>query len=262
MVFGGNGHPLIQMEIEGNIYPLSIDLGSYAQMSIDKEVLEKIKKKPYGLAKFNDFKGNNYVSPKYLIPEIRIGNTIFVEVIAAEENEDFKKNTVLWDNPESTSSRLGGKMGRALLKRNTSLLLDFPNSRVAFIENPRLLKTVSFSEDSLAIPFEYTSFGITLMVNTDLGVKRVFLDTGCTINAIRATQCQNLECQIDRNGLPYFMSSQFNIGNKSFGKIQLYPLDIAIGIDEFDGILGMDFMRHHTFYIDFQHKVLYIDSIL
>jgi hypothetical protein len=259
IVFGENGHPLIQMEIEGSAYLLSIDLGFYAQVSIEQEILEKIKKTPYGLAKFNDFKGNNYVSQKYLIPEIRIGNTIFAEVIAKEESEDFKKNSVLWDRSESTPSKIRGKIGRALLKRKNILLLDFPNSRIAFIENPRLFKALNFLDDVPPIPFEYTHSGIVLTVNTDLGTKKIFLDTGFTINAIRAAQCQNQKCQIDRNGLSYFTSSQFVIGNKNYGETRFYPLDIAIGIDEFDGILGMDFMRRHTFYIDFREKILHIE---
>jgi hypothetical protein len=258
VIFDGACRPLIEIEIEGDVYHLVIDLGSYVQMSIDKQILEKIKKKSYGVAKFGDFKGNHYVSQKYLIPEIKIGNTIFSEVIAKEENDDFKKTTILWESSESAPSRCNGKIGRALLKRTNILLLDFPNSRVAFIKNPRLLNAQNFPEDFLAIPFEFTVSGIILKIHTDLGEKKFLLDSGLTINAIRANQCQNLECQNDKNGLGYFMSSQFVIGDKSFGKTRLYPLNITPDIENIDGILGMDFMRHHTFYIDFRKKILYI----
>lgn len=257
IVFDDDDLPFIEMEIEGNVYPLLIDLGSYAQMSVDREVLEKINKNAYGIAKFEDFQGNRYESRKYLIPEIKIGNTIFAEVITKEENKDFKKKIILWESPDCPPSKIGGKVGRALLKRK-NILLDFPNSRMAFFEKAESFKSSNFPDNFLATPFEITSLGITLKIQIDLGEKKFILDSGSTLSAIRSSQCKNLACQKGENGLSYFTSSQLIIGNKSFDEIRLHLLDIA-EIEQIDGVLGMDFMRRHAFYIDFRRKTLYIN---
>jgi len=256
IVYDEDDLPLIEVKIEDNVYSLLIDLGSYAQISLDEEILEKINKKPYGIAKFEDFQGSRYKSEKYLIPEIRIGNTIFAEVIAKGENKDFKKKIVLWESPDHSPSKLGGKVGRNLLKRK-NIFLDFLNSRMAFVEKVDSLKSLNFPDNFLAIPFEITSLGITLKIKTDIGEKKFILDSGSTLSAIRASQYRNLACQKGENGLNYFTSSQFIIGNRSFDEIRLHLLDIA-AVEQVDGVLGMDFMRHHAFYIDFRKKTLHI----
>jgi hypothetical protein len=258
MKFDVSDVPLIEIEIEGSIYPVMLDLGSYTQVSLEQEILKKISKKPLGIAQFGDIKGNNYESQKYLIPEIKIGNSIFSEVIVKEENDDFKKNCVLWDYSDAIPLKRRGVIGRSLLKRQ-NILLDFPHSGMLFVENIDSLKDVGFSiQDMLAVPFTMTSLGIILNIETDIGTKQFLLDSGFTISVIRASQCKNISFQKDRRGCDYFSTSQFIIEGNNFANMPLHLLDLPADMNEIDGILGMNFMRHHAIYFDFRNRILYI----
>src|SRR5579862_907719 len=95
VTFSESELPLVKVEIEGNTYSLLVDLGFNAQLTLQKSILEKIRKKPYGTVQFIDVLGNDYESQKYLIPEIKIGNITFAEVIVEEENDEYNKNVVI-----------------------------------------------------------------------------------------------------------------------------------------------------------------------
>ena len=251
--------PLVETKIEGKSYPLMLDLGSYSQMKLKGKILKRVNKRPYGLAKFGDVRGNHYESQKYLIPEVKIGNHLFAEVIAVEENSEFVRNTENWDPSEDPPAESNGAIGRSLLKRK-NIFLDFPHSRIAFVEDANLPQGLSSSiEDMLAVPFKMTTCGVVLRVKTDLGEKRFLLDSGFTKSVIRPPQCQDWECQQDEYGDKYFNNLQFLIGGKDFGSFPLYLLDITPEI-EVDGILGMSFLRHHAVYIDFRNRVIYFEN--
>lgn len=251
--------PLIDAEIEGNRCSLMLDLGSYSQLSLSTVLLNKVHKKSYGVSKFKDVRGNYYESQRYLIPEVKLRNHVFSEIIASEENDDFVKNTEIWtpsEGPPSSSNQ--GTIGRAFLKRK-NVFLDFPHSRMALIERTDSPKNFGFSvENMVMVPFELASLGIILNIDTDLGEKRFLLDSGFTRSVIKTSEYQDRECQKDEKGDAYFISQQFVIEGKEFGNFKLYLLDMAPEMDKVDGVLGMSFMRHHAVYIDFREKTLYI----
>ena len=214
---------MIEMEIEGEAYPLIVDLGYFAQMTLDDEILQKVNKKPYGISQFKDFKNNHYESKNHLVPEIKIGNFSFIEVVVEEQNEAFEKNIVIRKSTKKPSKRRG-TIGRALLKRK-NILLDFPHSRLALIDNDN--HQIGYPiENMLKVPFEMTFSGVVLNIETDLGEKKFLVDTGTTGIVIRSSLCNAEECQKDFDELNYFTSSQFVIGGKNFGEMPLYLLDI------------------------------------
>ena len=112
----------------------------------------------------------------------------------------------------------------------------------------------------LRVPFEMTSLGITLDIQTAQGEKKFLVDTGATITAIRSSQRYLEESQQDFRELKYLTTSQFIIGGKDFGPMALYLLDITPEMKEIDGILGMTFLNDHIVYIDFRKKMLYLSD--
>ncbi len=248
--------PLIEMKIAGKRYPVIIDLGSSAQMSLDKEVLQEAYKKPYGMAQFRDFKGNCYESQNYLVPNIKIGDAAFFDVIVEEKNEEFNHNGIIRGRDEKVPSPRKGSIGRSLLKRR-NLFLDFPRSRIAFIDNVN--KQMDYPiEGMLKVPFKMTPLGVTLAIQTDIGEKNFVIDTGATTTWVRSSLYQEKEYQTSSCDLDYFSSSLFVIGGQEFGPIDLYLLDISPEWHEMDGLLGMSFCKHHPMYIDFREKMIYI----
>ena len=259
--FDDCGIPLIDAEIEGNACSLMLDLGSYAQISLNKAILNKVHKKSYGVAKFTDVRGEYYESQRYLVSAVKVKDHVFSEVIVSEENNDFVKNTEIWTPSEGPPSKNGGTIGRALLKRK-NVFLDFPRSRIALTESTNSPKDFGFSiENMIKVPFEITSLGIILSVQTDLGEKRFLLDSGFTRSVIKASQYEDRVCQEDDNGYKYFMTKRFTIANKDFGDFQLHLLDMGPEVNKLDGVLGMSFLRHHSIYIDFRKKVLFIGDL-
>lgn len=255
ITYDKNYLPFIDLEIEKNAYSLMLDLGLQSQMAVDREILKKINKKPYGTEKAIDFTGKCYNSQKYLIPEIKIGNTVFFDVILKETSERFE-NEYMRYHANDVPKKIG-MVGRALLKRK-NIFLDFPHLRMAFIEN-RNEKDLPFSVDSmLAVPYERISTEIVLNIETEFGEKKFLLDTGCTVRTIKTTHSQQREIQKDDLGQEYITTSKFVIAGKDFGQGRLYLWNPGSKFKEIDGILGMSFLRHYALYIDFHKKTLYI----
>jgi predicted aspartyl protease len=258
VTFSESELPLVKVEIEGNTYSLLVDLGFNAQLTLQKSILEKIRKKPYGTVQFIDVLGNDYESQKYLIPEIKIGNITFAEVIVEEENDEYNKNVVIGKYSNFLFRKRKGIIGKSILKRQ-NIFLDFPHSRMAFIENADSLRKLGCSiENFFAVPFKINSFGIILNIETDLGEKKFMLDSGNTLTVIRASQCKNFECQNDFEDINYYITSKFVLQERNFGEMPLHLMNLTAKMNEIDGILGMNFMHHHAMYIDFRNKILYI----
>lgn len=95
ITFASRGSPTVNVSIEGNIYPLEIDLGSSFPFSLHQDILQNIHKTSYGTAEWSDFRGQRYESPAYKIPEVKIGNLVFVNQIATQNTDDFHINATL-----------------------------------------------------------------------------------------------------------------------------------------------------------------------
>lgn len=67
-----------------------------------------------------------------------------------------------------------------------------------------------------------------------------------------------MKAQTSKHGFPSLSSDTFSIGGTNFGSKPLYFIDITEELDEIDGFLGMDFIKDHVIYIDFDHHILYI----
>lgn len=252
--------PVIEMEIEGKPYPLVIDLGSSAQLSLDTEVLEKINKKKWCESYFLDYKGIHYKTPNYLLPSVKLGETLLYEVMSEERNENFFNNTIIISSTEksdNTPTEEKGTIGWPLLKRK-NLLLDFPRSRIAIVDSAKQIDHLL--KDMLKVPFKITKSGVTITVETDIGEMRLVLDTGASFICIRSSQYDGDNRKKDSRGREYFSTSQFEIEGKNFGRESLYLLDITPKMKELDGCLGMDFLKYHTVYIDFRKNLLYISD--
>lgn len=240
ITFSNFGIPIVNVNIQGEIYPLEIDLGSSFLFSLNPESLEKIKKHRYGTASWSDFKGNKYQSLAYAIPDIKLGNLSVLDALVSEDRKDFHINASLHGLP----SKQIGSMGRPILEKY-NLLLDFRNSTIyASNSHLDLQKAGLFSYNPLTIPFELHRDGILLCIETDRGNYRLILDTAATHTAIRS---------------PYPNStSKFKLMGHDFGKQSIIPIDLNPNLD-YDGYLGMDFLREHPIFIDYTNKLIYLD---
>lgn len=240
VTFVSRGSPTVNVSIEGNIYLLEIDLGSPFSFSLNREILQNIHKTSYGTAEWSDFRGQRYESPAYTIPEIKIGNLTFANAVTKQNREDFHINVTLGSPPAQPI----GSIGSPILKKY-NLFLDFPHSAIYASSDSLLLQQAGLLyKNLLVIPFILHSDGILLGVETDTGTYRLMLDTGATHTAIR---------------VPHPASTkQFCIMGHDFGARAIFGIGLNPRLD-FDGCLGMDFLREYSLFIDYSKQLVFID---
>lgn len=261
ITFTLSGTPALLATIEDNECLLELDLGSKFQLSLKKSILDGINdKKAHKMAHWKDAKGDSYESPSYLIPNVSIGDLVLADVIARQESDIYRQNTTLWNDQDKKDVQiiLLGSIGRPLLEK-TNLLLDFPHSKMIACNSKYKLKRLGiYLENMTKIPFEGGERGIIIKTDTDAGILRLGLDTGATITLIRSSRLHDQKCTIDEHGFSTYTTSKLSIGNADFGSKDLFLYDITSELHEIDGVLGMDFLKDHVIYIDYQEKMIYI----
>jgi hypothetical protein len=219
---------------------MEFDLGSPLSFSLSEEILKAIDKTEYGMLKWYDVVGNSYESSTYTVPEIKIGNLTFANVIVDQYSKEFQINSTLIGDP----LQFDGVIGLSILKRY-NLLLDFPHSAVYACKDLSLLQKFGLlSNHLLAAPFTLGPDGMVLNVETDTGIHRLMLDTGTTTLVIRAPHPSS--------------TAKFSIMGHDFGKQLVISTDLCPQY-KCDGLIGMDFFCEHRIFIDYAQKMIFID---
>jgi hypothetical protein len=161
-------------------------------------------------------------------------------MVVRQIREDFHINTTL----NGTPAQPIGVIGLPVLEKY-NLFLDFPHSTIyASNDHLPLQQTGILSQNLLVIPFILHPDGIILSIETDTGVCRLILDTGATHTMIRAPHSN--------------LTTQFRIMGHDFGNRSIIPIELNSQF-EFDGCLGMDFLREHPLFIDYHNKLILLD---
>lgn len=241
--------PCVATHIQGGIYYLKINFDSKLPLTLNKDILEKIEKSPHGTLEWTTEKGEKFSAPSYLVPSIKVGETVFKDVIICATREE---------EPEGGAV---GEIGRPLLIQH-SLFLDFPHSMMIVGENlSSLQKAGLYVGKTVKIPFKLNRGGIVVKVSTDLGLYKFSLSTSASHIIIRANQVKNLLQKQVLDTSPEIESIRFGLAGEEFGYQKLYPYDLTDILHEIDGSIGMDFLKHHSLYYDFKNLNAYIDKV-
>ncbi|MBI5346463.1 MAG: hypothetical protein HZB76_04910 [Chlamydiae bacterium] len=253
--FNSANLPVAKVQIEKKEFYFLVDLGSGIPLSVDHEILKKIvDKESLGIATTINIRGNEYKTQSYFIPRLKIGNLSFgLPRIREICDEDI--NSRSYGIPLKKTL---GIVGRPLLNK-VNLLLDFPRSRIIASNQLNKLKKMGFDLSCFTkVPFEKGNAGIIILINTDLGIKRFLIDSGSTSTLISPVFFKGIELFKKKYDMFVFTSLKFLIKDQDFGKNDLCLLNFDAANFDFDGILGMDFLRKHTMYIDFVNKFVYV----
>jgi len=232
--------PNIDICIEGINYSLEVDLGGGFLLSLSADLLSNIHKTHYGTSSWIDFKGNKYSAPSYILPEVKIEELIFSDAFVSEDREDFHENVIFNASPLKGI----GSIGRLILEKY-NFFLDFGNSAIYACNSYKSLQEKELlSRNLLTIPFVLHPDGIMLSVETDTGFLDLLLDTGTSCTAIRVPH-------------PDF-TSKFCLMDHDFGARSIFPLELHSSFN-YDGFLGMDFLKEYSLYIDYPNKLIYLD---
>ncbi len=252
--------PCIDIKIEGENYPIMVDLGSRFGLCINDEVLAKLNKTRRGIQVSRNIWGTKFKHPKYIIPKLELGSLCFEKSSVTRISAEEKEAVLIWRKEgKKLPAESIGEIGRGLLKK-FNLLFDIQKSRMIATNDTEALQKEGYSVDSfIKIPFKLDYRGIVLKVKTDLGQLKLILDTGTTLTFLKDSMLpKDGEVSIGYHGLSSINSNRFAIGGTEFGPQNLTFLKMADKLGELHGLLGMDFIQNHVIYIDFSKKVLYI----
>ena len=222
--------PVVHLDIQGQLLPLTINLGSKFPLALNKEVLSQMKKKSLGNLSVRNLRGEENFISTYQIPHFNIGAFKFDHVLAIEEEGV-------------------GSIGR-FIGDNHNLLLDIANSTIVLCDDSTYVEKIGyFLKSMVKIDKEMSRIGPCISVHTEKGVLKLVLSTSSPFSLIKFSR---INTQV-----PWI--SWLSINGKDFGSQQFHPFAISSELEEVDGILGMDFIKNHVIYIDNQKEVIFIE---
>ena len=254
--------PCINVKIEENTFLLKLDLGFRGDITITKEAIDLTSSKTFlGEKSMYGIRGKEYTKKIYQIPKAKIGAMAFSPPTLQEENEEFLKDAQFLQNDEDSSSREEkGRLGWELF-RDTKLLIDAQNSKVAFCNSLDTLKQEGYSvEKFVKAPLLLDRGLVEFKADTPDRSLRCVLDTGTTWNILNAEPLGDdfIDATVwePENILEY---SFFKIEEKDFGPIFFHRIPIQIPI-QIDAILGMEFFKNHLIFLDFAEQAVYFQK--
>ncbi len=250
--------PCICLKIEDKIFSVSIDLGFRGYLCLFKNAIDQISEKILvGTDEKYGFRGNKHSHPVYLIPQIEIGNATFSKIPILEETEEIRKEAVITENEEQILFfEEQGKLGWEIFTL-FNLLLDYKNATIAFCNSDEMLKKQGYpiSEWAKAPLFLEDGF-VEFTAETENGPLRCILDSGCTVNILNM-QVEGKECDLLLDPKYQIQRQSLKVGDSEFGPVIFRPMPVNLPV-HVEAFLGMEFIKEHTIFIDFQNKMVYI----
>jgi len=247
--------PVIQIQIEGKVFPLMFDTGSKFPLSLLETDLALIGKVPGEAVEWRDWKGDRFQADAYMIPKIKLGRLEFKDVLVKSGSSNCKKNHLFIED-EGKKEKIG-IIGRPILEKS-NLLLDFPNSVAYPSQCINEINSYGYqTSEFFCVPLEINKFGMVVDVATDLGVVRLSIDTGSTFTVLRRNEA------LDGGNAhePQFLASQsFTLGGVNLGPVNVCLADFSKDADGIEGVLGMDFLKKRVIYIDYKNKNMWIQK--
>ena len=266
VVWTASATPAVQAMIEGKPCFLILSSASKFFLSLDEDGVELLTDKtPCGRALWRDPKGNTYESPSFRVKKVEVGSLEFLDVIAQGIYKKDSQNTILWESPNYKKEdwpETSGSLGRPLLAK-TNLLLDLGHDRIIATNCKTSLKKYGFNLDLMKkIPLEPDARGIVVKINTGIGPLRLDINTAATASVVRSSLVMASDyatkLRKDQNGLSYF-TTDLAVDSTPIGRQEeILLLEISDEMTWMDGYLGVDFLKHHVVYIDYQNMTVYI----
>ncbi len=252
--------PCFEAEIEGEMYLLKLDLGFQGDLSVRQEKVDLISSKSF-VKEHTTFgiRGKEYQKKLYRIPKLKIGSMTFSPPILHIENDEFLKDAeFIQDGKSSTPRREDGRLGYPLFSR-TNLLIDIPNSQIAFCDSITTLNEENYPIETFCKTALLLDQGLVeIDINTPDGPMHCVLDTGSTWNVLNAPTKSEKSLD-DAVWDPETITNYpwFEIKGTDFGPISFHRMPIELPI-QVDAILGMEFFRTNRVFLDFSEKYVYV----
>lgn len=258
--------PAIEASVDGKKCLLELSSANKFFLSLNENGLTLVEDKtPCGTETWHDIHGNLYESLSYRVKNLTIGSITYSNIVAQSKKKDDEEKSWLWTNPnfkKNAERTISGSIGKPFFEK-TNLLLDLGHNIIVVTNSEAALKKQGISLDSMEkISLEPEERGLVLQVTTNVGPLRLGINTGATLSIARSSLVQSTsdaasKIRKDYRGVPYFISDLV-IGQTNVGTNEIFLTDMSDEITWVDGCLGVDFLKKHLLYIDYQNKVVYI----
>lgn len=256
--FSSSQAPCVDVLIDHRMFSMRLDLGMKGDLSIANELLDQIPNKVFARNEYKyGFKGKKYPITVYRIPKLKIGVMSFFQAALENDCAELRKDAVIIPSEKSSLSGKAGKLGWELFY-NSNILIDTPNSQIAFCDSVNTLKEHGYpTEDFVKVPLLIERGLVEFVADTPNGPLRCALDTGSTINILNTEieEGKSLEQAFldDENRIEY---SSFHLEQRDLGPISFHRLPINIPI-KIEAVLGMEFFQDHLVFINFSERQIY-----
>jgi hypothetical protein len=233
-----------------------IDTGSAFSM-LRKDALENISKKNFvSNSEYIGINGKKYITSDFRINEVKIGDFIIGNIFKEEDENFWTEGSAIEDFSfiQSVKAHLMYQIFRAGivgidLFQKFACVFDFPHSSI-FLANH--IEEIVDENMYKIIPFEMGRAGVILKVQTDLGIKRLLLDSAATRSLIQLSNEERTYTQDE------YVNMKLTADGIDLGFWEFSVFNIAQNFDDIDGILGIDFFKKGIIGLDFTAKVAYI----
>ena len=255
--------PLVELEIEKKRYTFLVDTGSSHLLDLHDRVLQKVKNKKFvDIDRYVDIAGREYPVSRFLIDEMVVDYNLRLNRFeVCEENINFLINELPGNKPKNWYIKfqdwvdlfwIDGRIGWPMFKKAVCLF-DFPHSAMYLAKDLNTLEQeeIFFPEHFTKMPLEPTKSGFVLIAQTEIGPKRLLLDTGSSHSIYRDFQA--------KSRTPILLT--VNVEGHDLGKWEFIPFPFASEFSECDGILGIEFFQAHEVCLDAEGKSLYVRGV-
>jgi len=250
--------PCVPIQIENQTFSLSIDLGCASNVCFSSRILNGLQDKTYlKMRKSYGMRGKFYEKSIYDVPKIDMGAVTFSHLSVDEESEDFLKDAILLKEGDSYSALGMGRVGWALFK-NTNLLLDLGNSKIAFCDSLDTLAKEGYLKKSFVrTPLLFNDNILQIQACTSNGPICCWLDTGATWNILNIENNENKSAEQFAWDSNHFKTiPMFKINQRDFGPIKFHEIPVQFPF-HVQAILGMEFFNSHVVFLDFDKNYAY-----
>ena len=251
-------NPLINIQIENKPYPVLVDLGYNASLSLDKEIVDSLEKKTFiKKCYFKNLKGKIDERSRYAISEVYLDGLLIRDVVCDAELSESYWDSVIYKE-EGDIKDDNGTIGRGLLQRY-QVLFDFPNLKMQlFPKKNSIEKRILNNKEYLKIVYIIIDESIVIPIKTDFGVLFFILDTSYTVTHLKKTPKLEAFTKRQQYGMKVIETQNFAIRRKNFGPKEIYLIEDMQLNEKIDGFLGMDFLINRVMYIDFDNQCIYL----
>lgn len=243
----------VEATIEGKKRRLFVDLGGGHEFYLLDDAIADLKRKEKTSENtFFDLNGKEYSSSSFVVDPIQVGKLTISQIEIRQEPLEFHLSGGILGTPDSLPSFTphDGRIGAQFFRTWPFWYIDFQKGAIYALRNfQSIAKTPSFPPRPwVEADLEPLEPQFAISVETPFGKHRFVLDSGSEISLLRTP---------DGFAPGRVAVSFFKIGDHDFGETRFTLYPISEKCDGFDGILGLDFLKQHPFYLDLERKKVF-----